>query len=242
MTLDRGLVQTFRIQHFTAQYDFMQNFMTLLFCLFSASIAQADYLPLPIQPGESIRVYGNQGRLEIVMNPPGQVEHLRVKSTSTQPGRDFSVQMEHKGKVFEIRSKEESQDLVLSLNPRSVYISWLRGQVDVFQWKAPIEIYMEKGKLNLLGGGGSRVITGHEVRLNMEHEKGPFKISVYDLIFSGRYLAGLLKMDGSRIQGELAQSESQVNWQFWNGSLKVKKSEGKVYQYVARAGETTISP
>ena len=212
-----------------------------LFC----SLAKADYLPLPIQPGEAIRVYGTQGRLEIVLNPPDQPEHLRVKSTSVgrngEGNGDFSVQMQHKGKFFEIRSKMP-QDLILSLNPRTIYVSWLRGQVDVFQWKAPIEVYMEKGKLNLLGGEGSRVIVGHEVRLNIEHEKGPFKLSVYDLMFSGRFLKGLLQMEGSRMEGELAQSESQLAWNFWDGRLKVKKPEGKAYQYVARAGETTISP
>ena len=202
--------------------------------------ADADYLPLPLKPGEPIRVYGTQGRLEVVLNPPDQPEHLRVKVTSDQPNRDFSVQMMHRGKYFEIRSKE-SQDLVLSLNPRSVYVSWLKGQVDVFQWKAPIEIYMEKGKLNLLGGEGSRVIVGHEVRLNMEHEKGPTKLTVYDLMFSGHYLSGLLQMEGSRIKGELAQSQSQLSWKFWDGSMKVKQDKG-VLQYFARAGQTTISP
>ena len=216
-------------------------FMALFGGVDSFATDSGDYLPLPLQPGEMIRVYGTQGRLEIVQNPPGQVEHLRVKVSATQKHRDFSVQMQHRGKYFEIRSKE-SQDLVLSLNPRSVYVSWLRGQVDVFQWKSPIEVYMEKGALNLLGGEGSRVIVGHEVRLNMEHEKGPTKLSVYDLFFSGHHLTGALQMEGSRMKGELSQSQSVLTWRFWDGTLKVKKAEGALKQYVARAGETTISP
>ncbi len=217
-------------------------FLYLLWSFLTAGgMARADYLPLPILPGEAIRVYGTQGRLEIVLNPPGQPEHLRVKSTS-QNTRDFSVQMQHRGKYLEIRSKE-SQDLVLSLNPRSIYVSWLRGQVDVFQWKAPIEIYMEKGRLNLLGGEGSRVIVGHQVRLNMEHEKGSTKLTVYDLNFSGRFLKGALQMEGSRMQGELAQSDSQLtSWKFWDANMKVQKSQGPSLQYVARAGQTHVSP
>ena len=204
--------------------------------------AYADYLPLPLQPDQTIRVYGTQGRLEIVLNPPGQIEHLRVKSTSAQSNRDFSIQMQHRQNALEIRSRE-AQDLVLSLNPRSVYVSWLRGQVDVFQWKAPIEIYMEKGRLNLLGGEGSRVIVGHQVRLNIEHENGPVKLSVYDLFFSGRFLKGLLQMEGSRMEGELAQSESQLaSWKFWDGTMKVKKPQGAIHQYVARAGQIHLSP
>lgn len=216
-------------------------FMTLLSLVGSfASTAGDDYLPLPLQPGEAIRVYGQQGRLEIVLNPPGVVEHLRVKALAGQSPRDFSVQMEHKGKFFEIRSKEP-QNLVLSLNPRSIYVSWLRGQVDVMQWKSAIEVYMEKGRLNMQGGEGSRVIVGHEVRLNMEHEKGPTKLSVYDLVFTGQFLSGALQMEGSRMQGELVQSDSKLNWHFWDGTMKVKKGEAAT-RYVARAGQTTISP
>lgn len=207
----------------------------------SGSLAAADYLPLPLQPGQAIRVYGTQGRLEIVLNEPGQIEHLRVKSTSSQQNRDFSVQMQHKGNVLEIRSKE-SQDLVLSLNPRSLYVSWLRGQVDVLKWTAPVEIYMEKGRLNIQGGEGSRVIVGHQIRLNMEHEKGPFKLSVYDLNFSGRFLKGALQMEGSRMSGELAESEAPlVGWKFWDATMKVKKPQGATAQYVARAGEVRLS-
>ncbi len=216
--------------------------MLLQLVLFFCGFAYGDYLPLPLESGQSIRIYGNQGRLEIVLNEPGQVEHLRVKSTSSRANRDFSVQMQHRGKVLEIRSKE-SQDLVLSLNPRPVYVSWLSGQVDVFHWKAPVEIYMEKGRLNLLGGEGSRVIVGHQIRLNIEHEKGPFKLSVYDLNFSGRFLKGALQMEGSRMEGELAQSESQLtSWKFWDATMKVKKPQGPSHQYVARAGQINVSP
>lgn len=217
-------------------------FLQLMLILCGLAYADADYLPLPLEPGQAIRIYGTQGRLEIVLNAPGQVEHLRVKSTSAQSNRDFSVQMQHKGKVLEIRSKE-SQDLVLSLNPRSIYVSWLRGQVDAFNWTAPLEIYMEKGRLNLSGGEGGRVIVGHQIRLNMEHEKGPFKLSVYDLNFSGRFLKGALQMEGSRMEGELAQSESQLtSWKFWDATMKVKKPQGSIHQYVARAGQMHVSP